>query len=69
MGGLSCRLGFVMFVAVVVSSRMHLHQRSCCCCRWGPLGWAGAGLIITSSLGAQLGGSGTEKAHKKPKDA
>lgn len=37
--------------------------------RWGPLGWAGAALIIASSLGAQLGGSGTEKAQKKPKDA
>jgi hypothetical protein len=38
-------------------------------CRWGPLGWAVAALIVASSLGAQFGGSGTEKAPKKPKSA
>jgi hypothetical protein len=38
-------------------------------CRWGPLGWAGAGLIIASILGARVGGGGTEKAPKKPKSA
>lgn len=28
--------------------------------RWGATGWAGAALIITSSLAAQLSGSGAE---------
>lgn len=30
--------------------------------RWGPTGWAGAALIVVSSLAAQLGGSGDDAA-------